>query len=96
MAAVQRPRRAASKHVLLAVHVGAAREVSVTGDFTKWSADGIPLLRGPQGDWHVTLKLAPGSYQYRLLVDGTWRDDPCASTRVPNPYGTENCVLVVQ
>jgi hypothetical protein len=34
-------------------------------------------------------------YQYRLVVDGEWRDHAEAPRRVSNPYGTENCVLTV-
>jgi hypothetical protein len=45
--------------------------------------------------WSKTLSLDPGSYQYRLLVDGQWQDDPQCLQRVPNTYGTENCVRVV-
>jgi hypothetical protein len=28
-------------------------------------------------------------------VDGEWRDDPNCTERVPNPFGSENCVLHV-
>ncbi|MBI3858582.1 MAG: hypothetical protein HY293_23090, partial [Planctomycetes bacterium] len=43
----------------------------------------------------TALDLPPGEYEYRLIVDGVWRDHPGAAKRVPNPFGTENCVLVV-
>jgi hypothetical protein len=41
------------------------------------------------------LNLAPGEYQYRLLVDGEWKDHSEAKRRVPNAFGSENCVLTV-
>jgi hypothetical protein len=28
-------------------------------------------------------------------VDGEWRDDPRATLRAPNPFGTENAVVFV-
>ena len=85
------PRRAST----LSVKIDGAREVLVTGDFTQWSAEGLRLQEVRKGEWAVTLDLAPGEYQYRLRVDGQWKDHPEASRRVPNPFGTENCVLTV-
>jgi len=37
----------------------------------------------------------PGRYEYRFVVDGQWRDDPACTERVPNGFGSENCVLRV-
>lgn len=72
-----------------------AREVRVTGDFTKWSKDGIRLERSNDGWWRGTIGMKTGVYQYRLLVDGTWLDHPQAAERIPNPFGSENCVVRV-
>ena len=85
----------ARKAVPLVVRVEGARAVAVTGDFTHWSSAGVPLSRNRDGDWEVRLELPPGEHQYRLLVDGEWRDDPAATRLVPNPFGTNNCVLRV-
>jgi AMP-activated protein kinase-like protein len=78
------------------VRLESARDVVLTGDFTGWTPTGIPLTRGPNGQWSTTLQLRPGEYQYRLIVDGEWRNDPQAVKRVPNPYGSENSVLNVK
>ena len=83
------------KSVPLVVRAEGARTVAVTGDFTGWSAAGIPLNQIRDGEWAVQLDLAPGEHQYRLLVDGEWRDDPKAARHVPNPFGTRNGVLRV-
>ena len=83
------------KKVSIATRLDGAREVLVTGDFTKWNGAAVPLTQATDGTWTATLQLAPGEYQYRLLVDGQWRDHPEAPRRVPNPFGTENCVLTV-
>jgi hypothetical protein len=69
--------------------------VIVTGDFTKWALDQILLARGEDGRWRGSVTLPPGEYQYRLRVDGHWRDHPDAPRRVPNPFGSDNCVLTV-
>ena len=82
--------------VRFSIAAAGAKEVIVTGDFTGWTKEGVKLTRMGPGAWETTLQLAPGEDQYRLLVDGTWRDHPGARRRVPNPFGSQNCVLVVQ
>jgi 1,4-alpha-glucan branching enzyme len=69
--------------------------VSVTGSFCGWGPVGHPLRRDRHGVWKTTLALPPGRYEYRFLVDGQWQDDPACPERVPNGFGTENCVLRV-
>ena len=73
----------------------AAMSVLLVGDFTHWQKNPISLNKQPNGIWHTTVPLAPGTYHYRFLVDGEWRDDPECTLRVPNPYGDQNAVLVV-
>ena len=41
-------------------------------------------------------KGTPACYEYRLLVDGQWRDDPQCANRQPNQFGGQNCVLVLR
>ena len=40
-------------------------------------------------------ELAPGIYEYCLVVDGQWMPDPLATETVPNPFGGRNSVLKV-
>ena len=84
-----------ARKVPFTVRIGDVREVILTGDFTGWSAEGIRLSKGADDTWTASLALAPGRYEYRLRVDGLWRDDPAAAERVPNPFGTENAVVRV-
>lgn len=72
-----------------------AQEVSVTGDFSGWSQEGLRLTKERDGEWRTTLELEPGEHQYRLRVDGEWRNNDSAEKRVPNPFGSDNCVLEV-
>jgi hypothetical protein len=85
----------ALKRIPLRVRAEGAKEVVVTGDFTQWAKDKIRLSPAAGGEWIAQLELAPGEYQYRLIVDGEWRDHAEAARRVPNTFGTQNCVLVV-
>lgn len=73
-----------------------AKQVCVTGDFTNWSQEGIPLKMSSDDEWKASLSLSPGRYEYRVIVDGEWRDDPNARQVVPNPFGTQNGVLEVR
>jgi 1,4-alpha-glucan branching enzyme len=83
-----------AKRIPFTVKVGEAREVALAGDFNGWTPS-TALKRFEDGAWTVILELLPGEYQYRLVVDGQWRDHADAQRRVPNPFGTENCVLIV-
>jgi 1,4-alpha-glucan branching enzyme len=72
-----------------------ALSVALVGSFKGWDQNPTALKRLKSGVWKTTLSLAPGTYEYRFLVDGQWADDPACSRRVPNPFGAENCVRVV-
>ena len=89
------PAVSALKKIPLRIRAEGAKEVVLTGDFTQWAKDKIRLTPAAGGEWITLLELAPGEYQYRLLVDGEWRDHPEAARRVSNPFGTQNCVLIV-
>ena len=85
------------KHrVTLAVPRLEAAAVVATGDFTGWSTEGVRLKRRPDGGWSAAVELTPGEHQYRLLVDGEWRNNPGAERRVPNGFGSENDVVIVK
>ena len=68
----------------------------LVGDFNEWSENGTPLKRTEDGTWSVTLELEPDrQYQYRYLADSQmWHNDWVADFYIPNPYGSENSVVV--
>ncbi len=90
------PAPAGLRRVPFRVRLDGAREVILTGEFTGWATDRLRLQPASEGEWVAQLELPPGEYQCRLLVDGQWRDVPGLDRRVPNPFGTENAVLVVR
>ena len=67
----------------------------VAGSFNNWSAQASPLTRGYGGRWGKVTTLAPGNYEYCLVVDGRWILDPTNQVSVENPYGGRNSVLTV-
>jgi 1,4-alpha-glucan branching enzyme len=72
-----------------------AHSVQLAGDFTGWQQSPVHLKKLKGGLWKTTVSLLPGHYEYRLLVDGEWRDDPECKVRRANQFGGENCICVV-
>ena len=84
------------KGVLFFLDAPTAHTVYITGEFTNWSREGIPLEKDDDdGLWKVTLQLEPGEYEYRYIVDGVWIKDPVNADTVLNEFGQENSLLIV-
>jgi chromosome partitioning protein len=80
--------------VLFTFEAPDARRVQLVGDFNGWALDGSDMtLTG--AIWNITLKLPPGRYRYRYVIDGTWRSDPMNAEVEPSPYGEDNSVIEV-
>ena len=73
-----------------------AGSVSIAGDFSNWDPTNHPMKKGKKGVWKISLNLAPGTYQYKFFVDGAWYNDPSCSECMANPFGTLNCVKMVE
>ncbi|MBI3948646.1 MAG: isoamylase early set domain-containing protein [Armatimonadetes bacterium] len=84
------------KRVAFALHAPEASDVALVGDFNGWDPAARPLKRDESGTWKTTLTLPSGEYQYRYVIDGDWVDDPQCETRLPNEFGTQNCVRIVR
>jgi 1,4-alpha-glucan branching enzyme len=70
--------------------------VQLAGDFNNWQPERTPMKRSQKdGLWKVKLPLHPGTYRYRLVVDGRWLHDPCNKATENNPYGELNSVVKV-
>ena len=72
-----------------------AATVSIAGTFNNWHPSTIPMQRSADGRWLEEAALAPGIYEYCLVVDGKWMPDPLAKNSVPNPFGGRNSILEV-
>lgn len=70
-----------------------ARQVSLAGSFSDWAQ--IPMVEVEPGHWVKEVKVPPGRHEYRFLADGRWEDDPSATEVVPNPYGSQNAIVIV-
>lgn len=73
-----------------------ATSVLLAGDFTGWQQAPLAMKKDRKGVWKKSISLPAGRYEYRLLVDGEWRDDPQCPNRQPNQFGGQNCVCIVE
>jgi chromosome partitioning protein len=80
--------------VTFTIAAPAAERVHLAGDFNNWILDGNEMhSRG--GVWTKVVKLPPGRYRYRYVVDGRWQSDPLNAAAEPSPYGGEDSILVM-
>jgi 1,4-alpha-glucan branching enzyme len=73
-----------------------AQHVCIAGTFNDWHGSATPMISLGEGRWAKELLLPPGTYEYRLVVDGDWVGDPKANETVANPFGSHNMLLRVQ
>jgi 1,4-alpha-glucan branching enzyme len=79
-----------------AVDFPSASSVFLAGEFNGWDPVAHPLVKGEDGMWHGSVELAPGQYQYKFVVDGTWIEDPGNPKTVDDGHGGVNSVLVIE
>jgi hypothetical protein len=72
-----------------------ARSVAVVGSFNDWDPTKGVLSQSSDSVWSRNIMLAPGRYEYQLVVDGKWIADPSAQQRSESEFGTANSVLMV-
>ncbi|MHB8523023.1 MAG: glycogen-binding domain-containing protein [Limisphaerales bacterium] len=72
-----------------------AKSVFIAGTFNDWHPTLTEMIATSDCCWRKELTLRPGTYEYRLIVDGQWLADPRASDTAPNPFGGVNSVLRV-
>ncbi len=71
------------------------RDLKVAGEFNDWIPDeGIETTQ-EGGVVHKIFFAPAGEYQYRLVIDGKWRNDPTNPDQILNPLGVHNSMLRV-
>lgn len=68
--------------IFFAFPAAAARRVSLAGDFNNWDLEDMPMYKGSDGVWYLSVSLTPGRHEYRFIADGVCQ-------------GSENCVKTV-
>lgn len=69
-----------------------ASEVLLAGSFDGWTLQ-RRMERSSKGIFSLCLKLYPGRYEIKFIVDGTWRIDPLRPIVHSNGY--ENNLLII-
>ena len=91
-----RPKMTGATHeVEFTCHASTAKKVCIAGNFNAWNPSSMPMKKENDGTWRIKLKLSPGKYEYKYFVDGAWDSDRSCTEVVPNPFGTDNCVISV-
>ena len=86
-----------AKTVTFTVHADKGKAVYVAGEFNKWDPAAKKMAyKAKDGVYAATIKLMPGEYQYKFVIDGTWCADPENVNSVQNDQGTFNSVIVVK
>jgi len=85
-----------SVNVLFCFAAFEGKEVSLAGSFNDWDPASCHMRFQPQTQqYEKKLKLAPGSYEYKFVVDGEWLLDENNPNFSANDFGTLNSVIVV-
>jgi len=74
-----------------------ADQVHLCGEFNEWDPSEHPLQRRKDGRFSRSVSLKAGrTYRFRYLIDEErWENDWAADAYAPNPFGTEDSILVV-
>ena len=89
--------KSTEKAVVFTVRAEVGKTVYLAGTFNNWDPAGKQMLdKKNEGVYTVSMKLAPGTYQYKFVIDGTWCADPENLDFVQNDHGTLNSVLTVK
>ncbi len=91
-----RPPAAPLQKVTLKYHGVGDHELGIAGDFNDWIPDADVETTRHADIVTKTLRLAPGTYQYRLIVDGQWREDKGNPKTTVNEFGEVNSILIVE
>ena len=82
-----------TQRVTFSVRAEVGSKVFLAGCFNDWNPMAKEMSdKKSEGVYTATLSLAPGDYQYKFVVDGTWCADPECADWVQNDLGTLNSV----
>ena len=71
------------------------KRLQLAGDFNNWVPDQDIETRHVNGHWQKVFTAPPGVYEYRIVVDGKWQQDPTNPAEIPNELGGINSLLQI-
>ena len=88
--------RSGVKQVTFRIDAPGAGSVALVGDFNGWDPERNPMRQRKDGVWWTTVRLNPGTCEYKFVVDGAdWRNDPLNPNQAPNSFGSVNSVCEI-
>ncbi len=73
-----------------------AMNVYVAGEFNGWNTGSLPMKKYEDGVWRLKIDFLPGRYEYKFFADNTWIESLHGIETIPNPFGTQNFVILVK
>jgi 1,4-alpha-glucan branching enzyme len=95
MSSQKQNKKAQKRRITFKLEASGAKEAILAGDFNSWDVKKHRMKMDVKGRWTKIVTLAPGSYEYKFVVDGEWQNDPNNDQVVPNSFGTLNNHLTV-
>ncbi len=83
------------KEVVFRFDITESNRVQIAGEFNNWIPDKNVETEILDGALQKTLRVSPGGYEYRLIIDGVWQQDPANPEAAPNDMGGYNSLLNV-
>jgi 1,4-alpha-glucan branching enzyme len=96
MSAIKSEPKPKKRRVTFSLASPDAKEVILMGDFNQWNPKIHPMKKNKNGVWEKVTFLFPGTYEYRFMVDGQWKNDPKNRQTRTNRFGSENNFIDVQ
>ena len=88
--------RETAQGVLFVQPLTIADNLAIAASFNNWSPTSHPFTANRElGVWELCVKLPPGTFTYRLVIDGQWCTDPSNDATLPNPFGETNSAFTV-
>ncbi len=69
-----------------------SKSVYLSGTFNNWSTSSA-LMAPCDSGWTISIKLKPGKYAYKYIIDGNWTPDPVNSLKEDDLNGDFNSVI---
>ena len=96
------PTKQADGKILFQLDAPSAKTAFIAGEFNGWeygssSPRAIPMKKTKSGIWQAEVKIPPGRYQYKFVLDNyTWILDPHNPLSIDDGRGNINSLLIVK
>jgi hypothetical protein len=83
-----------TKEVEFSVYSPDSASVAVAGEFNAWDPTKGLMKKAKDGSWSLKTKLAPGSYQYKVVFDNTYWELDQKAPSIQVEHGSNSVINV--